>query len=774
LTLLWSVRIVFEMHGTLREKTGRASALATLCLLLLSPLTMQAQNKTPNQESALAAARVIAEQAKALEADKLWEKALPLRRKLTADLIDDFGEGSPQADQARRAIADSLSMLGRYAEARAVLDQCLAARLAALGGQHFQVADALIRIGETQRREGLLTNAVGSFARAEEIVSTQTDHQELFAAVLNSQALILIAQGDLSEAEKRWTRALALPGLAADRYMTARFWSSLGETRRALGRLGEAESDHRRALAIFADAPQTNPSRLMAEHLFASLLRELGKSSEAIALHERSIAALEAQRGADDLDILAMRRALGLALALDHQPAESLRVVEEGLERLSRLTRTNLPLFFNLQTDRADRLVDLGDYAAAGKAYESAIQRQQRESGPDHSMVWSAREHHALVAMRQGDFTAAHRQLEAVLEYRRLRAADSPRHRAEVLSTLLEWARFYAALGRRDEVSRVLRECLQLAGQHLNPMHPVVAEMWSESAFLAQSEGRLADAFAHHTKAREIRRAVYGENSVVTAMTQLRLAEIAALQGSFETALADARAAVSTFAKLLTDDSPVLAMARYHLAMHLHRLGHLVEAASFYESALPVLERAQSPSAAIVARDFSFLEIESGRWEEALRKATRASVRQEESWRDMLRFASASDRLAWQGSQNVFSALASAAGHDARPLAQAVLRFKGAVLDSLIEDVQLQMGTSPEIGSLREARHELYRLQLMATSRKPPGAGAVRSARGKVERIESAMAGKIAALDSNRRMLSATVDAVQAALPPDSTSHYAG
>jgi len=147
LTLLWSVRIVFEMHGTLREKTGRASALATLCLLLLSPLTMQAQNKTPNQESALAAARVIAEQAKALEADKLWEKALPLRRKLTADLIDAFGEGSPQADQARRAIADSLSMLGRYAEARAVLDQCLAARLAALGGQHFQVADALIRIG---------------------------------------------------------------------------------------------------------------------------------------------------------------------------------------------------------------------------------------------------------------------------------------------------------------------------------------------------------------------------------------------------------------------------------------------------------------------------------------------------------------------------------------------------------------------------------------------------------------------------------------------------
>lgn len=752
----------------------KPAALAAAVVLVFAPLAIVAQNMTAEQQQARQTALELAQQAGALESANRWAEALPLRVRLTAVLGEAFGEGSPETDQGRETLGASLMTLGRYAEARAVWERCLAARTNALGEAHERVADAWLRIGLSYQGEGQLTNALSAFDRAERIAVRLPDDWRLRATVANNQALVFGAQGNLLAAEQHFTNALAaLNGIGTpNQHELATVLSGLGDVRRALGRMAEAEADLTRAGSLLSDLPPETPVVLLTQGHLASLYERQGRPMQAIRIYERIVPILTAQRGPNNMDVLSLRHDWAAALARLQDHTAALAIIDDCLERLEKSGGGATPLALILQIDRADRLADLGDRTAARAAYESLLAGHPTGSAADPPALWAARERLAVVARDQGDLSRARDLLTQVIAYRKSQTGGSPRYQEELGSSLLEWVRFQRILGRWDEADRTLREVDRLIEQHLDPAHPLAAEMWTEAGFLTQAQGRTDVALASHRRALELRLHASSELTLPAAESRLNIADVLLRQGQVEAALREVTTAHAAITNLAGPASPLTLIAEFDLASLLHRAGHLDEAARRYEAVLAATQRQKVRQVSTVAQDLAFLELDRHEPDAALRYAQMAAAQQQAQWQNVLRFSSESDRLAWRGTEDSFSVLASVADRDAEPLAQAVFRYKGAVLDSLLEDAQLlskpaDPALAREVAALQAARAERLRLELTAPGARSAAAEALQAARDQTERLESALASRVAGLGATRLSLTVSVAEVQKALPSD-------
>lgn len=724
--------------------------------------------QTMTQELAEQSAQELEKEATRLESMNDWAEALNRRQKVVEVLSSAFGEDSPRTDPGRISLANSLTTLGRYPEARAILEQCLATRQKTLGESDWRVADALNRIGETYRREGQVDLALEFYDKAARSVDSL--QFQLRAMITNNRGLVLVMRGDLLAGEKAHADALRLlQQVPEDNPISvASILSNLGEVRRALGRTVEALSNQSLALEYLSTLPRQHPARALVENNLASVYRQQGRAIEARRIYQESLSSLLELRGPDDLDVLTVARNLALVFALEQDHATAISIIMEALGSLRRTGRTGHPLFLTLLNDQADRLADIGDISGCRQIRENVFNTYISASQTNHPTFWAARERLAIAARNQGDLATAREQLEPVLNYRKDRAKDSIRQLEELLSTLLEWARFQRAIGRVVIAQQILEQAMEQLTPTFGANHPLGAEILTEAGFMAEALDDHERALSLHRRAREIRMAALGEQSLAAAQSQINVAESLMRQGQMEAASREVEQALATITSIAFPDSPVAINAQFSLAGLLHRSGDLDKAASHYEAVLEVMKRQSLRTLPTVARDFAFLEWERGNRAEAARAAELAKTKHEAFWRDILRFASEDDRLAWRGTHDVFSALACVAQYNPLLLAEMVLRFKGVVLDSLIEDAQLVapgFEGGQDVAQLRSARDERHRLELLAQGRQtPPGLQAVRD---RVEELESRLAKRVSALETTRRSSTISLAQVQSLLNPD-------
>ncbi|WP_165830480.1 tetratricopeptide repeat protein [Phenylobacterium soli] len=181
--------------------------------------------------------------------------------------------------------------LGRHVEAAVVLR-----RAVELNPRDLQ---ALVNLGEAERRSGRLVEAGEALGRATELDPASSVAWGNLGAVLQQQGRIEAARG-------AYDRALALdPGAAA-------VMVNLGRLLADLGRYGEAEQSCRRAI-------ERRPDLAVGHYVLAGVLRATGRMAEAESAYGRALAL---QPGFDEAE-------LGLAEAL----AEQLKT-EEARARL--------------------------------------------------------------------------------------------------------------------------------------------------------------------------------------------------------------------------------------------------------------------------------------------------------------------------------------------------------------------------------------------------------------------------------------------------------
>jgi CHAT domain-containing protein len=233
-------------------------------------------------------------------------------------------------------------------------------------------------------------------------------------------------------------------------------------------------------------------------------------------------------------------------------------------------------------------------------------------------------------------------------------------------------------------------------------------------------------------------------------------------------------------------------MALHNLAWLYHEMGDDIKAEPLLQRSLKIKEKQlgpEHPDTAASLACLAFLYARRGDFVQARPLTERVTAATEAALGGILSFASEPQRLAYQRKQNPYSLLAMLGS--APELTEAILRNKGIVLDSLLEDETVaQSSKDPDVKKMLEelqaAGRRLLKLQVQVP--KAVGQDAQRrrleereTLERQVEGLQKALARNVASLGQVRRALRITVPEVQAALAKNAAllefigyGHYLG
>jgi tetratricopeptide (TPR) repeat protein len=353
--------------------------------------------------------------------------------------------------------------------------------------------------------------------------------------------------------------------------------------------------------------------------------------------------------------------------------------------------------------------------------------------------------------------------------YRKLLGPEHPLT-ALILNNL---AALYHEMGDYAKAKTLLKEALEIRQKVLGWEHPDTAQSLNNLAALYWDTGDYANAEPLYKEALEIKQKVLGRDHPDTATSLNNLALLYWTMGDYAKAEPLYKEALQIRQKVLGREHPDTAQSLHNLAGLYWKLGDYTKAELLYKEALQIRQSVlgpQHPDTIKSLDNLATVELDLGQIQEAKRLAQLGYAANLKVFSQILSFGSEDQRLAYQRLLDPYTLFAAFDDTDAF-LADAVLHYKGVVLDSIIED-RLLADTGKEaanrdlVEQLKAKKRMAAQLSLQTTTASSKEATErIRALEQEVENIEGKLARQIAYLGQARRALTVTVKQVQAAIP---------
>ena len=473
----------------------------------------------------------------------------------------------------------------------------------------------------------------------------------------------------------------------------------------------------------------------------------------------------------------------------------------------------------------------IGDYAKAEPLFQRALKINEKALGSEHPSIATSLNNLAGLYQQKGDYAKAEPLFQRVLKINeKALGSEHP----ETAQTLNKLAALYREMSDYAKAEALLQRALKIDEKTLGPEHPGTANSLSNLARLYREMGDYAKAEPLYQRAVKIDEEALGPVHADTAASLNSLAWLYLQMGDDAKAEPLLQRVLKIREKALGPEHPDTATTLNHLAQLYMRTGDFAKAEPLDQRALKIREKAlgrEHPKVAQSLSDLAFLTYDkvfgsdtggSGTFgpsasfsdlrlsaptsslslrgrtnpaarqanlKEALRLAEQARHAQEKTLSGVLSFTSEQQRLAFQRTTHPYDLPATLG--TAPELAETVLRQKGVVLDSLLEDrLVAEASEDPKqhaaVNELCSAKQRLMQLRLET----PKDISEValkkweaekKELSDKVEELEAGLARQVAGLGRTRRALSVTVSQVQSTLSKDETliellrySHYLG
>ncbi|MBM3460656.1 MAG: tetratricopeptide repeat protein [Armatimonadetes bacterium] len=326
-------------------------------------------------------------------------------------------------------------------------------------------------------------------------------------------------------------------------------------------------------------------------------------------------------------------------------------------------------------------LSGLGRYREAIDAFQKAIDLMTAAVGADHETTLQTRQLLAIACQDQGDLNRA----EAI--YQDLARRNEARYGANDPATALmlrDLASVYVDIGDFKRAQPLLERVVRIFERAVGASHPMTGYVLEDLAGVYADQGRAREAIPLLERACAIQARAAGADSLDTAASLNNLASVciqAKEYGKAADALKEALPIVEKSAP------PRLASVLFHLAGAEYGLGHLAETEALTRRALAIREKSLGPLHPLTAASLdsvATLALEQGRNAEALALARRKAAAEDAVLANTLSFTTEDQRFAFLARLNPYTIFAMTG--DAEGLAEAVVRRKGIILDSIIED----------------------------------------------------------------------------------------
>ncbi len=502
---------------------------------------------------------------------------------------DSSGRRQPEVQAAVNAtIGRTYFSLGRYEQARPLLDSAYAIRTRVLGASSLDLAQSATdraelatQVGEYQLAEKRLTEALAIERRQ------LAPNDDRIAADLSSLARIRYSVGDNAAAERLYRQALAL---AISRH----------------GKTGTVVASHQRALGAF--------------------LSFLSRTAEADTLLKSSMAMMRLAFGTNHPQLVTG----AIALGDNNLTAANFPAAEQNFQEGLTIAHT---IFGQEHPTVADLIARLGSVKADEHRYEEAepllreaLAMRIRLLGEQHPDVQLVRTELGRLLERQQRFDSADSLFTAALLARRAALSDSSPAVASSLQDLgysaelaQNWTRaeqYYreslvvwrkghyerdetGAMGqlgwalakqnRLDEAEPILRDVLVRQQKAYGDSSWLAGDAYEKLAFVEMSRGNLAKAESLSVAGLAIRRAVYGLRSPQAAEQLQNLAYMRELQSDTTGAVPYLRESFEIISTTRPPGDFAIMLVQQWLAVDLCSSGRVKEGRTLAEQAVALV-----------------------------------------------------------------------------------------------------------------------------------------------------------------------------------------
>jgi len=275
---------------------------------------------------------------------------------------------------------------GDYEAAKALLEQALALRQAALGPSHPQVAALLQDLASVHRITGHFerAKALDEQALAIDRQALGPDHPDV-AGALSNLATVLHDMGAYDESKALSEQAVAIyeSALGPDHVKVGIALSNLANVLHSTGAIDEAVAVQERVVALLTRSlgPE-HPQLARVLNNLAAFHQTAGAYDEAEALNRRALAIREKALGPDHPDVATSLD--NLANAYQGHPLDVLALRERALAIREKALGSDHPDVAVSLTNIAHAYKTAGAYAEAIPRYERALAVFEKALGPDH------------------------------------------------------------------------------------------------------------------------------------------------------------------------------------------------------------------------------------------------------------------------------------------------------------------------------------------------------------------------------------------------------
>ena len=661
------------------------------------------------------------------KAEPLYQEALRIRQKV-------LGAEHPDTAQSLSNLAALYRVMGAYGKAEPLYQEALRIRQKVLGVEHPDTAQSLNSLA-------VLYQDIHAYAKAEPLYQEALrirqkvlgpEHPDT-AQSLDNLALLYSAMDAYAKAEPLYQEALRIRQkvLGPEHPDTARSLNNLAELYRVIGEYAKAEPPFQEALRIRR--------------------KVLGPEHRYTALSLNSLAALY--------------WAMGEYAKAEPLFQEALRISQKALGKAHRDTGLSL-------NNLAELYRAMGEYAKAEPLYQEALQIFQKVLGPEHSDTATILNNLALLYHAMGEYAKAEPLYQEALRIRQKVLGPEHPSTAQSLNNL---ALLYEAMGEYAKAEPLYQETLKILQKVLRPEHPDTATILNNLGLLYQEMYEYAKAEPLYQEAFRIRQKVLGKEHPDTAISLSSLGSL--YQSMHEYAKAEPlyQEALQIRQKVLGPEHPGTAFSLDNLGSLYQAMGEYAKAGPFYQEALQIRQKVlgpEHPDTAETLENLAILAFDLGRIEEATAFARQASAIQLTILSKIFSFTSEQQRLAYSYIFHPYSLFPFLRGSEP-DLAAGVLRYKGVVLDSIVEDrllAEASQGTEDQklVEQLNLDKRQVGQLLLQPPQKLSAETNQrIEALEGEVEKIESQLAQHVAGLGQARRALSVRREPVQATIPND-------
>jgi CHAT domain-containing protein/Flp pilus assembly protein TadD len=529
-----------------------------------------------------------------------------------------------------------------------------------------------------------------------------------------------------------------------------------------------------------------DPETAEALNNLGLLFKRIGDYAKAEPLYQEALRIRQKVLGPEHSETATSLNNLAMLYKAMHEYAKAEPLLQEAVQIYQKVLGPEHPDAATSLNNLGDLYRDMHEYAKAEPRYQEALRIRQKVLGSEHLDTAVSLNNFGELYDTMGEYAKAEPLYrEALRVWQKVLGSEH----ALTATGLNNLALLYQAMGEYAKAEPLLQEALRVRQKVFGSEHPDTAASLNNLALLYWAMGEYPKAEPLCQEALQIWHKVLGPEHPNTAQGLNNLAVLYQAMGEYAKAEPLLQEALRIRQKVLGPEHPDTAQSLNNLALLYWATGEYAKAEPLYREALRILQQVlgkEHPDAVTNLENLLMLEFDLGRIDEATALARQVSAAQLTILSKIFSFTSEQQRLAYLDIFHPYRFFPFLKGTEA-DLAAAILRYKGVVLDSIIEDrllAEASQGSEDQklVEQLNLNKRQLGQLLLQSAKKLSAEANQrIEALEGEVEKIESQLAQHVAGLGQARHALGVSLEQVESRIPDDAAlieylryPHYLG